>query len=168
LPTAGASGGVGIGGSVAGHSLEEETSHVCCVRNHWPGAEGDRPRRPCGVSARHDLDATTRWSWALSTRTPSFVRCSRPRGRPAEAPWRLALVSVMQFADELSARQPAERCARGSTEKYLLGLELADPGFDASILSEFRARLILRPPHGHRHLITRICQRCEVCRLKGS
>jgi len=26
--------------------------------------------------------------------------------------------------------------------KYLLGLDLTDPGFDASVLSEFRARLI--------------------------
>jgi hypothetical protein len=120
---------------------------------HWPGAEGDRPRRTCGVSraARSGCDYAMELGVIYE-----------------EAPWRLALVSVMQFADELSARQPAERCARGSTEKYLLGLELADPGFDASVLSEFRAQLILRPPHGHRHLITRICQRCEGCRLKGS
>ena len=30
------------------------------------------------------------------------------RGRPAEAPWRLALVSVLQFPEELSDRQAAE------------------------------------------------------------
>src|SRR3954466_15135291 len=30
------------------------------------------------------------------------------RGQPAEAPWRLALVLVMQFADALSDRQAAE------------------------------------------------------------
>jgi transposase len=64
------------------------------------------------------------------------------RGRPAEAPWRLALVSVMQFAEHLSDRQAAEAVRARIDWKYLLGLELADPGFDASVLSEFRARLV--------------------------
>src|ERR671922_2939041 len=64
------------------------------------------------------------------------------RGRPAEAPWRLALVSVMQFAEQLSDRQAAEAVRARIDWKYLLGLELADPGFDASVLSEFRTRLI--------------------------
>ena len=64
------------------------------------------------------------------------------RGRPAEAPWRLALVSVMQFAAQLSDRQAAEAVRARIDWKYLLGLELADPGFDASVLSEFRARLV--------------------------
>ena len=65
-----------------------------------------------------------------------------PRGRPAEAPWRLALVSVMQFAEQLSDRQAAEAARARIDWKYLLGLELGDPGFDASVLSEFRARLV--------------------------
>jgi transposase-like protein DUF772 len=64
------------------------------------------------------------------------------RGRPAEAPWRLALVSVMQFAEQLSDRQAAEAVRARIDWKYLLGLELADAGFDASVLSEFRARLV--------------------------
>src|ERR671928_93231 len=64
------------------------------------------------------------------------------RGRPAEAPWRLALVSVMQFAEQLSDRQAAEAVRARIDWKYLLGLELDDPGFDASVLSEFRARLV--------------------------
>jgi transposase len=63
-------------------------------------------------------------------------------GQPAEAPWRLALVTVMQFVENLSDRQAAD-AVRGRIDwKYLLGLELTDPGFDASVLSEFRARLI--------------------------
>jgi transposase len=49
------------------------------------------------------------------------------RGRPAEAPWRLALVSVMQFAAQLSDRQAAEAVRARIDWKYLLGLELADP-----------------------------------------
>ena len=63
-------------------------------------------------------------------------------GQPAEAPWRLALVTVMQFVENLSDEQAAN-AVRGRIDwKYLLGLELTDAGFDASILSEFRVRLI--------------------------
>jgi transposase len=72
----------------------------------------------------------------------SFAPLFATRGRPAEAPWRLALVTVMQFAEGLSDRQAAE-AVRGRIDwKYALGLELADPGFDFSVLSEFRARLV--------------------------
>ena len=64
------------------------------------------------------------------------------RGQPAEAPWRLALVTVMQFAEGLSDRQAAD-AVRGRIDwKYALSLELDDPGFDFSVLSEFRDRLI--------------------------
>lgn len=65
-------------------------------------------------------------------------------GRPAEAPWRLALVSVLQYVEDLSDRQAAEAVRARIDWKYLLGLELTDPGFDFSILSDFRARLIER------------------------
>src|SRR6266581_5547664 len=34
------------------------------------------------------------------------------------------------------------RCGGGWTGSYCLGLELADPGFDFSVLSEFRSRLV--------------------------
>jgi len=63
-------------------------------------------------------------------------------GQPAEAPWRLAVVTVLQFLENLSDRQAAD-AVRGRIDwKYLLGLDLTDPGFDASVLSEFRSRLI--------------------------
>lgn len=64
------------------------------------------------------------------------------RGQPAAAPWRLALVLVMQFAEGLSDEQAAE-AVRGRIDwKYALSMELGDPGFDSSVLSEFRSRLI--------------------------
>ena len=64
------------------------------------------------------------------------------RGQPAETPWRLALVTVLQFAEGLSDRQAAD-AVRGRIDwKYALGLELTDPGFDFSVLCEFRARLV--------------------------
>ena len=64
------------------------------------------------------------------------------KGQPAEAPWRLALVTVLQFAEDLSDRQAAEAVRSRIDWKYLLGLELTDAGFDASVLCEFRTRLV--------------------------
>lgn len=64
------------------------------------------------------------------------------RGQPALSPWRLALVTILQFRENLSDRQAAE-AVRGRIDwKYLLGLELSDSGFDFSVLCEFRSRLI--------------------------
>ena len=64
------------------------------------------------------------------------------RGQPAEAPARLALATVLQFVEGLSDRRAAE-AVRGRIDwKYALGLELTDPGFDHTVLSEFRTRLV--------------------------
>ncbi len=73
---------------------------------------------------------------------PQFAALYPHDGQPAEAPAHLALVTVMQFAEGLSDRQAAD-AVRGRIDwKYALALELTDPGFDASVLSEFRSRLI--------------------------
>jgi transposase len=63
-------------------------------------------------------------------------------GQPAYAPWRLALVCIMQFIENLSDRQAADAVRGNIAIKYMLSLPLTDPGFDYSILSEFRTRLI--------------------------
>ncbi|UGQ11294.1 IS1182 family transposase [Yinghuangia sp. ASG 101] len=63
------------------------------------------------------------------------------RGRPAWSPAGLALVSVLQFVEGLTDRQAAEAVRARIDVKYALGLELDDPGFDFSVLSEFRDRL---------------------------
>ena len=71
-----------------------------------------------------------------------FAQLFAKRGQPAEVPWRRALALVLQFAEGLTDRQAAD-AVRGRIDwKYLLGLELDDPGFDASVLCEFRARVI--------------------------
>src|SRR2546423_22239 len=67
-----------------------------------------------------------------------FPRC----GQPAEAPWRLLLVCLMQFAEGLSDQQAADAVRGRSDWKYMLSLDLTDPGFDASVLCEFRQRLL--------------------------
>jgi transposase len=63
-------------------------------------------------------------------------------GQPASAPWRLALVTLMQFREGLSDRRAAEAVRSRIDWKYLLALDLADAGFDFSVLCEFRARLL--------------------------
>ncbi|MBZ0282426.1 MAG: transposase [Anaerolineae bacterium] len=63
-------------------------------------------------------------------------------GQPAFSPWRLALVTVMQFAESLSDRQAAEAVRARLDWKYALSLELTGVGFHYSILSEFRSRLV--------------------------
>ena len=64
------------------------------------------------------------------------------RGQPALPPWRLALVTVHQFLENLSDRQAADAVRARIDWKYALGLELTDPGFHYSVLAEFRARLV--------------------------
>src|SRR5215472_16318886 len=64
------------------------------------------------------------------------------RGAPGISPAQLAVVTVLQFAENLTDRQAAD-AVRGRLDwKYCLGLELTDPGFDYSVLSEFRSRLV--------------------------
>jgi len=63
-------------------------------------------------------------------------------GQPAYAPWRLALVTLLQFREDLSDRQAADAVRARIDWKYLLGLGLDDPGFDHSVLCEFRGRLL--------------------------
>jgi len=62
-------------------------------------------------------------------------------GQPAFAPWRLALITVMQFLENLSDRQAADAVRSRIDWKYALGLKLTDSGFDYSVLSGFRERL---------------------------
>jgi len=64
------------------------------------------------------------------------------RGQPAYAPWRLALVTLMQFREGLSDREAADAVRARIDWKYLLALDLGDPGFDRSVLCEFRGRLL--------------------------
>jgi transposase len=64
-------------------------------------------------------------------------------GQPAVAPWRLALVTLWQLAEGLTDRPAAEAVRSRLDWKYLLAWPLDDPGFDASVLCEFRERLLV-------------------------
>jgi transposase len=93
---------------------------------------------------------------------PGFVDRFPARGQPAEAPARLALVTVLQFAEGLPDRQAADAVRSRIDWKYLLGLELTDPGFDASVLCEFRARLL--SGSAEQRLLDRLL---ALCRERG-
>ena len=71
-----------------------------------------------------------------------FAPLFAKEGAPGLPPWRLALVTLLQFHENLSDRQAAEAVRARIDWKYVLSLELIDEGFDFSVLSEFRTRLV--------------------------
>jgi len=94
-----------------------------------------------------------------------FAHLFPSRGQPAMAPWRLALVTIMQFAEGFSDRQAAD-AVRGRIDwKYALSLELVDSGFDASVLCEFRSRLLEGSSDGNKE--NNGCENHEPLQRKG-
>ncbi|WP_236052116.1 transposase [Nonomuraea cypriaca] len=71
-----------------------------------------------------------------------FAAAFGTEGKPGWSPGRLALITVLQRAEGLTDRQTAETVRADLSWKYALGLALDDPGFDASVLSEFRTRVV--------------------------
>src|SRR5712691_10016160 len=84
-------------------------------------------------------------------------------GPPGLPPWRLALVTIMQFRENLADRQAAEAVRARIDWKYLLSLELTDPGFDFSVLSEFRDRLLAGS--AEELLLDTLLERCRALGL---
>src|SRR5262245_30301484 len=87
-------------------------------------------------------------------------------GQPALAPWRLALVTILQFRENLSDRQAAAAVCARIDWKYLLGLELSDPGFHFSVLSEFRMRLLEGEGEGRQ--LEKLLDRCRELELANA
>lgn len=92
------------------------------------------PRGSLAIRVRDELGA-------LFT-DEQFAGLFAVRGKPAWSPGRLAMVLVLQFVEGLTDRQAAEAVRARIDWKFALGLELTDPGFDFSVLSEFRDRLV--------------------------
>src|SRR5262252_6219545 len=84
-------------------------------------------------------------------------------GPPGLPPWRLALVTIMQFREHLADRQAVEVVRACIDWKYLLSLELTDPGFDFSVLSEFRDRLLAGSAEAL--LLDKLLERCRALGL---
>jgi len=70
-----------------------------------------------------------------------FAAAFGSRGRPGWSSSRLALVTVLQRAENMTGREAAEAVRTRLDWQYLLGLPLDDPGFDHSVLPEFRAKV---------------------------
>ncbi len=91
-----------------------------------------------------------------------FVALFSREGQPSLSPMRLCLVLLLQFAEGLSDRQAADAVRAHIDWKYLLCLELTNPGFHYSVLSEFRERLIAG--EAEEQIFNRVL---EICRTKG-
>src|ERR671930_1160037 len=95
-----------------------------------------------------------------------FATCFPLDGQPGLPPWRLALVTIMQFREHLADRQAAEAVRARIDWKYLLGLDLTDAGFDFSALSEFRDRLLAGS--AAELLLDKLLERCRALGLLTS
>jgi len=127
------------------YSIPEETRRV--VKQAFP--KGNRY-----IRLRDELGTVFR--------DEDFEELYAERGQPGWSPWRLALVTVMQYMENLTDRQAAEAARARMDWKYALGLPLEDAGFDYSVLSEFRKRLLGGGKEGV--LLERIL---EVAKAKG-
>jgi transposase len=105
---------------------------------------------------------TLRDSLGTIFKDEDFADLFPTHGQPALPPWRLALVTIMQFRENLTDRQAAEAVRSRIDWKYLLGYELTDPGFHFSVLSEFRARLA---NGAEAILLDKFLQRCRASGL---
>jgi transposase len=85
------------------------------------------------------------------------------RGQPGLPPWRLALVTILQFRENLADRQAAEAVRARIDWKYLLSLELTDSGFDFSVLSACRDRLLAGSAAAL--LLDKLLERCRALGL---
>lgn len=91
-----------------------------------------------------------------------FVSLYPVEGQPAYEPWRLALITVLQYSEGLTDRQAANAVRERIDWKYALGLQLTDAGFDFSVLSEFRARFV---ESGQETLL--LDRLLQVCKERG-
>jgi transposase len=154
---------------IKGRHIRDPTPTPDCPWPREPSCHStpDRPVRspkrpsasPTPLSPRAPSDSASPTNSDRSTATTSSPSCSPPRGQPAASPARLALTSVLQYLEGLSDRQAADAVRGRLDGKYALGLELTDPGFDHTVLSEFRSRLV----HGQaeRQLLDTLLDRCR-------
>jgi transposase len=117
--------------------------HVCCAGSAFGQSFPVDVRAVAGFVTRFGtVYMAMRDTLGAIFEDEDFAHLFPRRGQPAMAPWRLALVTIMQFAEGLSDRQAADAVRARIDWKYALSLELDDPGFDTSVLSEFRSRLL--------------------------
>jgi transposase len=108
----------------------------------WPEVPADTARVARKAFRKGALAIRARDELGAWYDDAAFAAVYGVRGKPGISPAQLAVVTVLQFSENLTDRQAAD-AVRGRLDwKYCLGLSLEDEGFDFSVLSEFRARLV--------------------------
>jgi transposase len=108
----------------------------------WPEVPESTARTARASSRRGNLAMRIRDVLGEVYADVRFAEAFGVRGKPGISPAQLMIVTVLQFTENLTDRQAAEAVRDRITWKYALGLELEDPGFDPTVLSEFRDRLV--------------------------
>ena len=107
------------------------------LRNDAPGSIPEEVERVVrAVLPRGNTITRLRDEFGVLYSDDVFREVFPSRGRPAVPPWRLALVTVFQFVENLTDRQAAEQVRMRLDWKYALGLELTDPGFDHTVICQ--------------------------------
>ena len=107
-----------------------------------PPVPSDTARVACAAFPKGNIYMKLRERVGTIVEDEDFVALFSKEGAPGLPPWRLALVTILQFHENLSDRQAAEAVRARIDWKYVLSLDLTDAGFDFSVLSEFRTRLV--------------------------
>jgi len=108
----------------------------------WPDVPEQTARMARAAFRKGNLATRIRDELGQVYADAQFAAAFGLRGRPGISPAQLMIASVLQFSENLTDRQAAEAVRDRITWKYALGLELNDPGFDPTVLSEFRDRLV--------------------------
>jgi transposase len=110
----------------------------------WPDPAEEVTRAVLGMYAgrRAPLPVVVRDELGELFADAEFADAFSDRGPQGWSPGRLALITVLQAAEDLTDRQAAEAVRDKISWKYALGLGLADDGFDFSVLSQFRSRIV--------------------------
>jgi hypothetical protein len=111
---------------------EPDPQVAASIRATYHGTR--KVRIPLAVAIRDKMDG----GWLQDE---DFAALYGKRGRPGYSPLVLSLVTILQFAENLSDRAAADKALDSQAWRYLLGLRPGDPGFDHSVLPEFRQKL---------------------------
>jgi transposase len=107
----------------------------------WPEVPADTARVARAAFPKGALAIRIRDQLGSWYEDGDFAAAYPVRGKPGISPAQLAMVTVLQFIEDLTDRQAAD-AVRGKIDwKYCLGLELADDGFDFTVLNGLRERL---------------------------
>jgi transposase len=115
---------------------------VSMQQRSWPDVPAETARVAKAAFRHGALAIRLRDELGCWYEDADFAAAFPVRGKPGISPALLAMVTVLQFAENLTDRQAAG-AVRGRLDwKYCLGLELTDEGFDPSVLTGFRERLV--------------------------